>query len=149
MTLNIRLAEPADLPAWVNMRCKLCPDEDPAALALEARTMRDWEMPCVAYVAENGLGELAGFIEVGVRSVAEGCPTVPTAYIEGIWVEPHYRNSNIGRLLLGAAEKWAIENGHTYIGSDAHLDNAESQAWHRAVGFSEIDRLVVFAKPLV
>ena len=38
--------------------------------------------------------------------------------------------------------------GQNWLGSDALLDNARSHAWHIAAGFKEIERIVVFGKPL-
>ena len=48
---------------------------------------------------------------------------------------------------LAAAEQWGRDRG-AWLGSDAMLANELSHAWHRAAGFDEIERLVVFDKPL-
>jgi hypothetical protein len=34
------------------------------------------------------------------------------------------------------------------MASDAVLDNADSHAWHAAMGFAEVDRVVTYARAL-
>jgi aminoglycoside 6'-N-acetyltransferase I len=85
---------------------------------------------------------------VSVRSVAEGCPPGPAAFLEGIWIEPEHRRRGVARALLAAAEAWARERGLSHLASDALLDNEASHAWHRAAGFAEEVRLVAFSKKL-
>jgi aminoglycoside 6'-N-acetyltransferase I len=146
--MEIRPVASSDLPAWIAMRRRLFTDESEAEIEEEARTMARWDPPCVAFVAEADGGALIGFVEVGIRSYAEGGPSAPSAYIEGIWVEPEHRRAGVARALLAAAEQWGRDQGVAWLGSDAMLDNALSHAWHRAAGFEEIERLVVFGKPL-
>ena len=144
----VRPVTEPDFPAWAAMRARLWPDEDPAELARETRTMAALDPHCAAFVAEDGSGALIGFIEVGLRSYAEGGPAAPSAYIEAVYVEPGRRRRGAGRALLAAAGQWGVAHGATWLGSDALLDNAASHAWHRAVGFDEIERLVVFGTPI-
>ncbi len=129
------------------MRHRLWDDFEPAELEAELAELEALETPYVALIAESQ-DELVGFAEVSVRSVAEGCPPGPAAFLEGIWVEPEHRRRGVARALLAAAEAWARERGLSHLGSDALLDNQASHAWHRAAGFAEVERLVVFGKPL-
>jgi aminoglycoside 6'-N-acetyltransferase I len=140
--LIVRRVEPEDHPAWVAMRVRLWPDEDPEELAGEVGAMRE-----TVFVAEAG-GTLIGFIEIGIRSYAEGGPSGPAPYVEGIWVEPEYRRRGVARAMLDTAERWSRGQGFTYLGSDALLDNELSHAWHKAAGFAEIERIVIFGKTL-
>ena len=87
-------------------------------------------------------------IDARVRNYVEGAPDLRAAYIEDLWVEPKYRRSGVAKLLLNAVESWALDEGMVWLGSDTPPDNLESQEWHRAVGFDEVERLVVFGKPL-
>ena len=143
----VRPAQEADRPAWAAMRHLLWDDFDPAELEAELAELERLETPYVTLVAEAEDG-LVGFAEVSVRSVAEGCPPGPAAYLEGIWVEPGHRRRGVARALLAAAESWARDRGLAHLGSDALLDNEASHGWHRAAGFGEVVRLVAFNKPL-
>jgi len=135
----IRPAVAADLPAWAAMRRRLWPDCEEDELERERP-----ELGLVAEAEER----LIGFAEASVRSVAEGGPPGPAAYLEGIWVEPDRRRIGVGRALLAAVESWARRQGLAWLGSDAVLDNELSRLWHRAAGFGEIERIVVFGKRL-
>ncbi|HEX3627371.1 MAG TPA: GNAT family N-acetyltransferase, partial [Verrucomicrobiae bacterium] len=89
-----------------------------------------------------------GFAEVGSRSLADGCSTSPVAYLEGWFVDRDLRRQGIGRSLVVAAEQWARERGFREFASDAELENLESQNAHVAIGFREVDRLVLYLKAL-
>ena len=143
----VRAVSDADHAAWAAMRTKLWPDADPVELENELVGMFALDPPYTVYIAEEGEAQI-GFIELWVRSYAEGGPPEPSAYVEGLWVEPGHRRSGIASALLAKAEEWAKEKGFKWLGSDALLGNSESHSWHRAAGFAEVERLVVFGKPL-
>lgn len=143
----VREVTAADHPQWAAMRASLWPDEDPKELASELAGMFRLDPPYIVYVAEAD-GQQIGFIELWVRSYAEGGPPEPAAYVEGLWVEPTHRRAGVATALLAKAEEWARRQKFKWLGSDALLGNAESHAWHRAAGFAEVERLVVFGKPL-
>jgi aminoglycoside 6'-N-acetyltransferase I len=65
------------------------------------------------------------------------CFTSPVAFLEGWYVDADVRRRGVGRALVAAAEAWARERGCREFASDAHLDNPESRAAHRALGFEE------------
>jgi aminoglycoside 6'-N-acetyltransferase I len=65
-----------------------------------------------------------------------------------MFVEEPHRRRGIAGALLAAAERWTRYRGLGWLGSDALLDNHLSHAWHRAAGFAEVERLVVFGKRL-
>jgi aminoglycoside 6'-N-acetyltransferase I len=100
-------------------------------------------------VAVRPDGRLAGFTEVGTRPYAEGCDTTPVGYLEGWFVDADVRRQGIGAALVQAAESWARQLGLQEFASDALLDNLTSHAAHRALGFEETERLVLFRKSLV
>ena len=102
----------------------------------------------VIVLERDGSQSLAGFVEVGSRSVVDGCSTSPVGYIEAWYVDPDARRAGHGRALLGAAEDWAREQGYTEMGSDALIDNLVSHEAHRRSGYVEVDRVVTYRKPL-
>jgi aminoglycoside 6'-N-acetyltransferase I len=106
-------------------------------------------LPLALFVAEDDDRALCGFIEVGLRSHADGCDTNhPVGYIEGWFVSEPFRGKGAGRALMQAAENWARENGCAEMASDALIDNLESQHAHSALGYEVVDRCVHFKKAL-
>jgi aminoglycoside 6'-N-acetyltransferase I len=145
--IAIREVTAADIPEWLRMRRALLPD-DPSHEA-EVRTyFTRLARDAVTLVAERPGGGLAGFVEVGSRSFAEGCEFQPVAYVEGWYVDPDARRQGIGAALIRAAERWAWAAGFRELGSDAELANTGSQAAHRALGFQEVVRVVCFRRVL-
>lgn len=89
-----------------------------------------------------------GFIEMSIRNFADGCVTDHVAYVEGIYVEPEFRQQQVARKLLKAGEQWAKEKGCTEMASDVEMGNDPSIAFHLSAGFNEVTRAVLFAKKL-
>ena len=101
------------------------------------------------FVAETLEGVLAGFLEVSLRSHADGCdPKQPVGFVEGWLVAENHRGRGVGRQLLSAAEEWARGNGCLEMASDARMDNALSQQGHASLGFEVVDRCVHYRKAL-
>jgi aminoglycoside 6'-N-acetyltransferase I len=104
-------------------------------------------LPMALFVAEEGVA--IGFIEVGLRSHADGCDTSrPVGFIEGWFVEERVRAQGIGRELLRAAEEWARGHGCVEMASDTWVDAEGSQRAHEALGFEVVDRCVHYRKAL-
>ncbi len=101
----------------------------------------------VVFVAEEN-GTLVGFLELGLRSVAEGCTSSPVPYVEGWYVAADWRRRGVGGALMQAAEEWSRARGYTELGSDTEEANRLSRAAHAALGFEEVETLVVLRKPL-
>jgi GNAT superfamily N-acetyltransferase len=65
-------------------------------------------LPGVIFVAQTANGAVIAFIEVELRSQADGCdPSHPVGYLEGWYVEPAWRRKNVGARLVDVAESWA------------------------------------------
>ncbi len=105
-------------------------------------------LPLVLFVAEIG-AQVVGFVEVGLRSHADGCDTArPVGFLEGWYVEAAERDKGVGRALVQAAEDWARSQGCTEMASDTWLDNEASHRAHLALGFEVVDRCVNYKKSL-
>ena len=89
---------------------------------------------------------LAGFTGLGLRDHAEGCG--PVADAEGRYVDADLRGPAIGQNLVRAGEDWARARGLSGIASDALVANKASIAAHRALGFTEAERIVRFRRRL-
>jgi aminoglycoside 6'-N-acetyltransferase I len=106
-------------------------------------------MPLIHLVAEASDRRLVGFLEVGLRSHADGChPSRAVGFIEGWYVAEDKRHQGIGRKLLSAAEDWARSQGCMEMASDTQIDNKVSQRVHEALGYTVVDRCVHYRKPL-
>jgi len=144
----IRAVEPQDAAAWERMRAELWP-ADPGEHAREiavffSRQLRHEE----ALIALDDQGRSIGFVELSIRPYAEGCYSGRVGYLEGWFVKPPSRRRGIGRALVRAAEDWARAQGCIEFASDTELGNASSAAAHLALGFSEVERIICFRKPL-
>ncbi len=78
----------------------------------------------------------------------DGCRTRNVGYIEGWYVEAAHRRQGVGAALVRAAEEWARAQGCQEMASDCFEDNAVSLASHLALGYTEKERLIHFAKEL-
>ncbi len=106
-------------------------------------------MPVTELVAEERNGVLVGFLEVGLRSHADGCDVSrAVGYVEDWYVAESHRKRGIGRKLMAAAEEWARSQGCAEMASDALLGNNVSELAHEALGFAVVDRCVRFRKTL-
>lgn len=151
--MHVRLAASGDFERIVALRQQLWPemadaDNRAEVAAIVAGTPRS-TLPLVILVADDA-GQVVGFVEVGLRSHADGCnPVRPCAFLEGWYVEAGARRRGVGGALIAAAERWAAEQGCAEMASDTWSDNAISQRAHAALGFQVVDRCVNFRKSLL
>ena len=150
--VHVRLAVSADLDAVAPQFHALWPDGSLAEHEEEARAILarspPSSMPLVVFVAEVNR-QVVGFIEVGLRSHADGCDgRQAVGFVEGWYVEPEHQRRGVGRALIGAAEDWARSQGCTEIASDTWIDNEPSQRAHEALSFEVVDRCVHYRKAL-
>ena len=149
--MEIRPVKRSDRDEWSRMRTRLYSSPDPQEIDdwFDAAASGGTSLVGVAVlVVDRGNGALAGFVEIGSRSYAEGCETTPVAYLEGWYVDPDVRRAGLGARLLNAAETWALKHGFDEIASDTELDNENSLHTHLALGFEEIERQICFKKRL-
>jgi len=145
--MQIRRLISSDDAEWYRMRLALWPHHVPEELRAEMDTMRSnpsWAI----FVADRGNGRLGAFLELGQRSVADGCSSSPVAYIEGWFVDADLRRRGVGRALVQAAEEYAQSAGFREIASDCVLQNDTSLKAHLALGYIERNRLIHFHKSL-
>ena len=146
--MKIRRATEVDRPAWAAMLAELHDDLSAEEFEREIARVTSLPEPYVGFLAFTDSGEPVGMIDARVRNYAEGAPNLAAAYVEDLWVAAEHRGSGVATALLEEVERWAREQGLDWLGSDATIDNQASHGWHRASGFEEIERLVVFGKPL-
>ncbi|HEU4888168.1 MAG TPA: GNAT family N-acetyltransferase [Thermoanaerobaculia bacterium] len=142
---SIRLLQPSDIPSWIDLRRQLWPDQ--TDLDEQGRTAIAADPPLIVFIAEED-ESLIGFLELWLRSYAEGCDSSPVPYVEGWYVAPGSRRQGVGGALMQAAENWSRERGFTELGSDTEETNRLSRDAHAALGFAEVETLTVFRKVL-
>lgn len=69
-------------------------------------------------------------------------------FIEGLFVRADARRRGHARALVRAAEQWARSRGARQMGSDTHLSYRASRAMHRALGYREVEHVVILARRL-
>jgi aminoglycoside 6'-N-acetyltransferase I len=149
----IRAANVADRIGLAAMRVLLWPDASMEEHLQELDDALNGRMsgtlPSNIFLAQEKDGNMAGFLEVGLRSHADGCnPSRPVGFVEGWFVRERYRHHGVGRELMRSAENWARTQNCLEMASDALIDNDESVHAHEALGFEIVDRCVHFRKSL-
>ena len=162
----IRTAQASDCEQLAAMCAALWPDGSAEEHARELLPTLSGKprstLPLTIFVAEiaddganargthdEGGPRLIGFLEVGLRSHADGCDSSHgVAFIEGWYVVDSERRRGVGRELVAAAGKWARSQGCVEMASDTWINNATSQTAHQAQGFEEVDRCVHYRKSL-
>lgn len=90
-----------------------------------------------------------GFAQCQLRyDYVEGTKTSPVGYLEGIFVKEDYRNKGYAKELLAECESWANDNGCKEFASDCEIDNIGSFHFHKAMNFTEANRIICFIKKL-
>ena len=151
-TIQIRPAKPDDLKPLGQMRHALWPEgsvehhEEELVLILDGK----WPgvLPLVYFVAQEN-GVVVGFVEVGLRSTADGCDWKrAVGYVEGWYVAESHRRRGIGGQLIAAAENWAREQGCSEMASDTQIGNTQSLEAHLRLGYEISERSILFRKSL-
>jgi aminoglycoside 6'-N-acetyltransferase I len=146
----IRVAAEGDRIQLAEMRATLWPEGSFEDHLRELESVPAGGLASETFVAVWEDGGLAGFLEVGLRSHADGCnPARPVGFVEGWFVREGFRQRGIGRALMREAENWAREQGSVEMASDTWIDHEESQRAHEALGFEVVDRCVHFRKQLL
>jgi aminoglycoside 6'-N-acetyltransferase I len=140
----VRPARDSDRNKLARMRALLWPESSFEEHLKELDIVR-----AVNIIAEADDGTTVGFVEVGLRSHADGCDTSrPVGFVEGWFVHEAFRARGFGRDLMRAAEEWARAQGCVEMASDTWIDSEGSQRAHEALGFEVVDRCVHYRKAL-
>jgi aminoglycoside 6'-N-acetyltransferase I len=148
-----RKAAPPDCGELAVLRHSLWPDASVDDHSRELNLLLAGKVPgtllFAILVAEEPNGGIVGFVEVGLRSHADGCdPSHPVGFLEGWYVKADWRRRKVGARLVAEAEEWARDHGCREMASDTWLDNAEAQLAHEGLGYEVVDRCVNYRKLL-
>ncbi len=146
--MKIREATKTDIGSWSKLRTALWPNSDDEHIS-EINDFFSGDSIDIekAYVVEVE-GDIVGFMELNLRSFAEGSrkPVVP--YVEAWYIVPEHQGKGYGSLLMNFAEKWALSLGYNELASDTEIENERSISMHAHLGFKEVERVVCFLKQL-
>jgi aminoglycoside 6'-N-acetyltransferase I len=135
-------------PGWLELRQALWPHASRDAHLAEMVAFCADPARYAQFVAYRD-GEPAGLAEAALRGdYVNGTQSSPVTFLEGLYVVPELRRQGVARTLVGEVARWARACGCSELASDASLENATSQAAHRALGFEETERVVFFRKRL-
>jgi aminoglycoside 6'-N-acetyltransferase I len=149
MSGGLRIEAPTalTLAAWQRMRQALWPEMTEEENLSETDAMLVDDSRFFVRIAMNTEDGPAGFAEASLRrDYVNGCVTSPVVFLEGIYVEPLARRQGVARSLVDAVGAWGREMGYREMASDALLENNDSHAMHRGLGFEETERVVCFRK---
>ena len=149
----VRPAELSDRLELARLRHALWPEGslEEHEKEIDAILAGDWSpiYPYAIFVTDGAEARPVGFVEVTLRSRADGCdPSRPVGYLEGWYVAESSRRRGHGSDLLRAAEDWARRQGCREMASDTWVDSSLSQRVHEALGFEVVDRVVNYRKAL-
>lgn len=143
--MTIRGANNRDIEQWINLRQQLWPDcsleEHNFEVSATLSSPKD-----KAFLAVDTTGRIMGFIELSIRSYAEGCESRSVGYVEGMFVTQENRRGGISQELFQAGEHWALKQGCFEMASDCDIINRKSLLSHQKAGFREIERSIHFKK---
>lgn len=143
----IKATQTSEAKTAAALACELWPEHSPEEMAKEFEEMLSADDAAVFLYFTNG--KPAGFAQCQLRhDYVEGTETSPVGYLEGVYVKETDRRQGIARELISACMNWAKEQGCTEFASDCELTNTESQAFHRAVGFEEANRIVAYVRKI-
>lgn len=146
--ITIQAFEPTDFDSLLEMSQKLWTKYEKSELEqlLHESFVLKKNQVLLAKTADD---ESVGFSIFSIRTdYVEGADQSPTGYLEGIFVEPDYRNMGVSKQFIQQGEKWCKEQGCTQLGSDTWLSDKEARAFHKHLGFWEEEELVHFLKKI-
>lgn len=143
----VKKAKKCDLGSAVNLALGLWKSSSVEELTDEfIDTFTDSESE-IFLKTENGTP--IGFAQCSLRhDYVEGTESSPVGYLEGIYIKDEFRNKGYAKELLRACEEWAKNKGFCEFASDCEIDNISSLLFHKAVNFTEANRIICFTKKL-
>lgn len=145
----IRTAKESDIKEWSRMRTLLWPDTPDRHIGEIEEYFRGESPDITETLLVENKGHLVGFLEINLRSYAEGSREKGVPFIEAWYVDAEHRKRGYGKSLINAAEDWAVKQGYHELASDTEIDNLDGQSAHLALGFKEVERVVCYLKKLM
>lgn len=143
----VRKAEKQDLEILANLAVQMWDSHSVSELIVEFSEIMEKGNSQFFLKYENVIP--IGFAQCQLRyDYVEGTKTSPVGYLEGIFIKEGYRNKGYAKELLAECEVWAKGNGCQEFASDCEIDNIDSFQFHKAMNFTEANRIICFTKTL-
>lgn len=143
----IKRAEKKDIAAIANLAAMMWSNHSVEELNNEFSDLFMKEEAQFFLKYENDIP--VGFAQCQLRhDYVEGTETSPVGYLEGIFVKEGFRHKGYAGALLAECENWAKSKGCKEFASDCELDNDDSLQFHRAMKFTEANRIICFTKKI-
>lgn len=149
LNFRVRPLTEKDFDAWFRLRKLLWDESSDDEHRLEMLDIFENSETQLVLIAETESGKLVGFLEASIRPFVEDCRSDHVGYLEGWFVEPEFRQRGVGRILVGAAEKWSWQKGCEEMASDSEIGNDLSLEAHLKLGYEETSRLIHLRKDLI
>jgi GNAT superfamily N-acetyltransferase len=135
---------PEDAPAVAELAGQLGYPSSEADIGRRYELIKDrWDARLL--VAQHASRAIVGWIHVQALYLLE---TDPRAEIWGLVVSESARRSGVGRLLVEAAEEWAVRLGFDVIGLRSNYLRIDAQKFYEHMGYKIIKTQNAFRKPL-
>jgi len=118
-----------NLPPWRTRE-----DLDGASYATLKEAMENPKDGSAMFIAEDAAGQPAGFIHLQVQT--DYFTGEKHGHISDLAVDAAFEGMGVGRMLLGAAEDWALEQGFRLLTLYVFEGNAHAQQVYEKNGFS-------------
>ena len=132
-----------ELSRWRTMRSHIYPELDDEYDSQEMEMILHSNYWFCFFVIDEA-EQIIGLVELSLRNIVDNCLTSPVAYLEGLYLEEAWRGQGLGREVIRHIFAWCRERGLSELATDAELHNEAAQAFYRALGFEETDRVVEF-----
>lgn len=143
----IKKASKDDIRTVANMAVLMWTDNSVDELADEFSELITKDTAQIFLKYDNDIP--VGFAQCQLRSdYVEGTETSPVGYLEGIFIMEGCRNRGYAKELLRECEKWAKDKGCKEFASDCEIENIDSFRFHKAMNFTEANRIICFTKKL-
>lgn len=140
--LTLRSAQDLDAVALAGLSTQLGYPTQPEEALARLREIRSRPDHAII-VGHYGEERVIGFVHVHARVLLE---TPPFGELGGLAVDMEHQQQGIGRRLLEAAERWAVEQGLTSMRIRTNVVRETAHAFYTRLGYRALKRQTTFVK---
>lgn len=142
--MNLRRMSEGDAEAVARLCGQLGYPTSANEVAARFRAMGVDAEHCV-YVADDPAAGVIGWIHV---LSARHLQANPSAQIGGLVVDAEFRGRGVGRALMQAAERWALEQGLSQVQLRSRTARTDAHRFYQELGYEIVKTSYMFRKEL-